>query len=142
MALVTELYYNQTYLGEQVATEEFPRYEARAEDAVLALVSLSPEAVMELPNDKQNAVLAAICAQIEYLNEFGISVATYGKVAAGFTVGKVSVNSSGNGGKADTQTGAKSMICPAVYFYLEKTGLLNPAVYVSGEPWSDVWGWF
>ena len=79
----------------------------------------------------------AICAQIEYLNEYGTGVAVYGKEAGGgFTVGKVSVNN----GSSTAAAGAKSMIAPAVYVYLERTGLLNPSVDTMPEPW--LWGWY
>lgn len=139
MALVTLEYYTNTYIGEPVATADFPRFDARAEDLVLGLINITEEDFEELSAANQTAVQKAICAQIEYFQEYGIGVATFGKEAGGgFTVGKVSVNE----GSSSGGIGARSMICPAVYVYLERTGLLNPSVSTAPEPWPYVWGWF
>ena len=139
MALVTLEYYQDTFLGEPVAADEFPRYELRAEELILSLIRMNETKAAELPEDTLTAVQKAICAQIEYFQEYGIGVAIYGKEAGGgFTVGKVSVN---NGSSTAAASGARSMIAPAVYVYLEQTGLLNPAVPVAGMP-PQYWGWF
>jgi hypothetical protein len=137
-AIVSEQYYTDEYLGEAIATDQFPRLDLRAEDFVLGLIGKTADEVALLPDATQTAIKKAICAQIEYLNEYGAGVAVYGKEAGGgFTVGKVSVN---NGSASAGLSGAKSMIAPAVYAYLERTGLLNPRVDVAAEPW--LWGWF
>lgn len=139
MALVTLEYYQDTFLGEPVAADEFPRYELRAEELILSLIRMNETKAAELPEDTLTAVQKAICAQVEYFQEYGIGVAIYGKEAGGgFTVGKVSVN---NGSSTAAASGARSMIAPAVYVYLEQTGLLNPAVPVAGMP-PQYWGWW
>ena len=139
MALVTLEYYQGTFLGEPIAAEVFPRYELRAEELILGLIRSTEAKVAELSEDLQTAVKKAICAQVEYFQEYGIGVAVYGKEAGGgFTVGKVSVN---NGSSTAAASGARSMIAPAVYGYLEQTGLLNPAVPTAGMP-PQYWGWF
>ena len=139
MALVTLEYYSDTFLGEPVAADEFPRYELRAEELILSLIRMNETKAAELPEDTLTAVQKAICAQVEYFQEYGIGVAIYGKEAGGgFTVGKVSVN---NGSSTAAASGARSMIAPAVYVYLEQTGLLNPAVPVAGMP-PQYWGWW
>ncbi len=139
MSLVTYNYYTQTYMGEPVLQADFPRYDARAEELILGLINKTEAEVTELSADLQTAVRKAICAQIEYFWEYGIDVAVYGKEAGGgFTVGRVSVN---NGSSSAAASGARSMIAPAVYTYLERTGLLNPAVSVAGMP-PQYWGWF
>lgn len=139
MALVTLEYYQGTFIGEAVAAEDFPRYELRAQELILGLIRQTEEQVAELSEDLQTAVKKAICAQIEYFQEYGIGVAVYGKEAGGgFTVGKVSVN---NGSSTSAASGARSMIAPAVYVYLEQTGLLNPAVQTAGMP-PQYWGWW
>lgn len=139
MALVTTEYYQETFLGEPVAVEDFPRYELRAEELILGLVRLTEAEVAELSEELQTAVKKAVCAQVEYFQEYGIGVAVYGKEAGGgFTVGKVSVN---NGSSTAAASGARSMIAPAVYVYLEQTGLLNPAVDTAGMP-PQYWGWW
>lgn len=135
--IVSYEYYKDTYLGEAIAEESFPRLELRSEDFVLGLINKTADEVASFPDVTQTAIKKAICAQIEYLYEYGTGIAVYGKEAGGgFTVGKVSVN---NGGSM-VAAGAKSMIAPAVNAYLERTGLLNPQVDTSPEPW--MWGWF
>ena len=139
MALVTLEYYQETFLGEPIAVDSFPRYELRAEELILGLIGQTEAEAGQLAEDLQTAVKKAICAQIEYFAEYGIGVAVYGKEAGGgFTVGKVSVN---NGSGSAAASGSRSMIAPAVYTYLERTGLLNPAVQVQGMP-PQYWGWF
>ena len=139
MALVTLEYYSDTFLGEPVAADEFPRYELRAEELILSLIRMNETKAATLTADTLTAVKKAICAQIEYFQEYGVGVAVYGKEAGGgFTVGKVSVN---NGSSTAAASGARSIIAPAVYIYLEQTGLLNPAVPVVGMP-SQSWGWW
>lgn len=139
MALVTLEYYADTFLGEPIAADEFPRYELRAEELILSLIRMNETKAATLTGDTLTAVQKAICAQVEYFQEYGIGVAIYGKEAGGgFTVGKVSVN---NGSSTAAASGARSMIAPAVYVYLEQTGLLNPAVPVAGMP-PQYWGWW
>ena len=138
MAVVSFEYYTNEYLGETIAESEFPRLELRSEDLVLGLINKTAEQVASFADAIQTAIKKAICAEIEYLNEYGTGVAVYGKEAGGgFTVGKVSVN---NGSASAGASGAKSMIAPAVYVYLERTGLLNPSVDTAPEPW--LWGVF
>lgn len=138
MALVDYDYYTDTYMGEAITAEDFPRYEARAEDAILILINKTADEAALLPEAVLAAVDKAICAQIEYLYEYGMSISVYGKEAGGgFTVGKVSVNNGGTTGAA----GIKSMLAPAVYAYLEQTGLLNPQVDTGAEPWPATRGW-
>lgn len=139
MALVTLEYYRDTFLGEPVAADDFPRFELRAQELILGLIRQTEEQVAELSEQLQTAVKKAVCAQVEYFQEYGIGVAVYGKEAGGgFTVGKVSVN---NGSSTAAASGARSMIAPAVYVYLEQTGLLNPAVQTAGMP-PQYWGWW
>lgn len=139
MALVTLEYYQDTFLGEPVAAADFPRFELRAQELILGLIRQTEGQVAELSEQLQTAVKKAVCAQVEYFQEYGIGVAVYGKEAGGgFTVGKVSVN---NGGSTAAASGARSMIAPAVYVYLEQTGLLNPAVQTAGMP-PQYWGWW
>ena len=140
MGLVNYDYYINAFYGEPVSQEDFPRYEMRSEDAVLALIKKTAAEVNRLSEQLQTAVKKAICAQIEYLYEYGVGVSVYGKEAGGgFTVGKVSVN---NGSAAGAASGARSMIAPGVYVYLEQTGLLNPAVDTAPEPWPSIRGWW
>lgn len=139
MGLVTFAYYNDVYMGEPVPEADFARYEMRSEDLVLGLINMSATGVALLDENTATAVKKAICCQVEYLFEYGTGVAVYGKEAGGgFTVGKVSVN---NGSSTAAAAGARSMIAPGVYVYLERTGLLNPAVGTAPEPWPATRGW-
>ena len=139
MALVTQTFYSNTYYGETIATADFPKYETRAQDLILGLIKKTEAQALQLPAETLLLVQKAICAEMEYLLEYGINVSVYGKEAGGgFTVGKVSVQ---EGGGAAALSGSKSMIAPAVYVYLEQTGLLYPGVPTFGMP-SQAWGWW
>lgn len=140
MGLVDYTFYKDSYIGEPVSAEDFPRYEKRAEMLVLNVIRMTADKVASLPEVTLDAVKSAICAQIDYLYEYGVGVASYGKEAGGgFTVGKVSVN---EGSTTKAASGAASMIAPAVYVYLEQTGLLNRQVDTAPEPWPALRGWF
>ncbi len=140
MGLVSYSEYKDAYLGEPVSQDDFPRYETRAEMLVLTVIKRSATQAASFPEADLYAVKMAICAQIDYLYEYGVEVASYGKEAGGgFTTGKVSVN---NGAAARAEAGARSMIAPAVYVYLEQTGLLGPQVDTAPEPWPALRGWF
>ena len=83
MALVTQAFYADTYLGEPIAAADFPRLDARAEDLVLGLIKKTEAQAEALAAPVLLLVRKAVCAQIEYLNEYGIGVAVYGKEAGG-----------------------------------------------------------
>ena len=139
MALVTQTFYTNTYYGETIAAADFPKFETRAQDLILGLIKKTEAQALQLPAGALLLVQKAICAEMEYLLEYGVNVSVYGKEAGGgFTVGKVSVQ---EGGGAAALSGAKSMIAPAVYVYLEQTGLLYPGVPTFGMP-SQAWGWW
>ena len=140
MAIVTESYYKDTYLGEPIASADFPRAEARAERLITQITHGRAANYAALPEFQQAAVKEAICAQIEYYAVYGVEVSISGKTADGWTVGKVRVDK-GSGGAA--ATGAASMVCPSAIAALEQTGLLNPQVPTLGEPWRSPypWGW-
>ena len=127
MAIVSIEYYTNVYMGEAIATEDFPRYENRAENMVLLFIKKTADKVEALPQPILDSVKNAICAQMEYLYEEGITVASTGQEES-FTVGKVSVKS----GSSDK--GMAAMMAPAIYMYLEQTGLLNPSVETFPQP--------
>ena len=123
MAAVTFDFYMNTYRGDPAVTESaFQRLEARAEDAVNALIRFRA-----VPAQWEKQYQKAICAQVEYYAIYGIEAASAGLMENSFTVGKVSV-----GGGASSRSGGASMISPQAVAYLEQTGLLNPAVPVAG----------
>ena len=125
MAGVDYEYYTCTYIGDPAVTEtDFPRLEARAEDAVNALIRFRA-----VPAQWEKQYQKAICAQIDYFAIYGIEAASAGLMENSFTVGKVSIT----GGGASARSGGASMISPQAVAYLEQTGLLNPVVPVAGN---------
>lgn len=124
MAAVTFDFFANTYCGDPAVTEAaFPRLEARAEDAVNALIRYRA-----VPAQFETLYQKAICAQIDYYAIYGIEAASAGLMENSFTVGKVSIT----GGGAAARSGGASMIAPQAVAYLEQTGLLNPTVPVAG----------
>ena len=124
MAAVSYEFFKAVYVGDPSVTEtDFPRLEARAEDAVNALIRFRA-----VPAQWEKQYQKAICAQIDYFAIYGIEAASAGLMENSFTVGKVSVT----GGGAAARSGGASMIAPQAVAYLEQTGLLNPAVPVAG----------
>ena len=125
MAAVSYEFFKAVYVGDPSVTEtDFPRLEARAEDAVNALIRYRA-----VPAQFEALYQKAICAQIDYFAIYGIEAASAGLMENSFTVGKVSVT----GGGASARSGGASMISPQAVAYLEQTGLLNPAVPVAGN---------
>lgn len=142
MAIVCIEYYNNTYLGEPIATAEFQRATTRAERAVIQITHGRAANYAALSEFQQAAIREAICAQIEYYAINGTDVAVNGENGAnGWTVGKVHVNGHANNA---ARAGASTMICAAAVAALEQTGLLNPQVDTIGElprapyPWGYV----
>lgn len=133
MAIVTETYYKNTFLGEPIASSDFPRAEMRAERIIAQITHgrATAETFDALPAFLQNAVKDAICSQIEYYALYGVDISISGKTSDGWTVGKVRVD---GGGSGKAKTGAATMACPAAIAALEQTGLLNPQVPTLGEP--------
>ena len=132
MGIVTLSYYTDTYCGETIAQEDFPRYESRAERQIINLTHGRAANYAALPAFQQTAVENAICAQIEYLQNEGIEITVNGTSAGGWTVGKVRVDKGGSG-NAKLNAGT-SMICAGAIAELEQTGLLNPQVPTIGDP--------
>ena len=126
MAIVTQEYYDNTFLGLPVAASAFAQLDAWAERQILTITRgrVSEAGFSSLPASVQTAVQNAICAQISYLQEEGVSTALSGISDKSFTVGKVSVSKSGKSG----ESGVSSMVCPMAISFLEQTGLLNPQV--------------
>ena len=129
MSIVSYEYYTNTYMGESVDESDFPRYDLRAETIIRNITKGATDNFDRFTEGTKEAVMNAICVQIEYYVLNGLDIAVAGSVGGGFTVGKVSVQ---NG--AQVKTGASSMVCPMAIAYLETTGLLYPAVDVFDKP--------
>lgn len=139
MAIVTYEYYTGCYMGEAIAADDFPRYEAKAERLITQITHGRAAKFAALPAFQQQAIQEAICGQIEYYELMGLDVSIAGEMSSGWTVGKVRVD----GGSAAKATGAVSMVSPSAIAALEQTGLLNPQVETVGEPARVPypWGW-
>ena len=142
MAIVDYCYYSKKFYGETIASNEFPRYEARAQDAILLLTKgrVTEEKLSSFPAQIQELVKKSICAQCEYFSIYGLDIANTGITAGGFTVGKVSV--SGGGSSGSERLGAKGVISPLAISYLEQTGLLDPSVGVVDSVFIMPWRYF
>ena len=122
MMIVDYAYFTDTYLGEGVAESDFPRLEMRSEDALNDLTRGQLDNFDSFDSDIQTLVKKAICAQIEYYDNYTTEVG-FLESEKGFTVGKVSVTS----GQAE---GEKTFISPRAIGYLERAGLLLRVVGV------------
>lgn len=136
MAIVTLEYYQQTYVGEAIASNDFPRASAAAERVITQATHGRAANYAALPAYQQDAIKTAICAQIEYYAMDGVSISINGNSAPDFTVGKVSVKGS------STKSAGASMLCAAAVSALEQSGLLNPLVATLGDcpPYPLPWG--
>ena len=136
-AIVDFTYYSTVYMGEPIAADDFPQFEARAERQIKNATHGRSAEYADLPAFQQNAIVEAICAQIEYLNLKGFEVSYAGASGTGFTVGKVRVE----GSKAAGASGGASSVCVGAIAALEQSGLLNPAVpVVSSAVIDPLWG--
>ena len=118
-------YYCHTYLGDSVSEDVFPQYLRRAQMAIGALIGWR-----EVPDRWQEIFYEAVCTQIDYLADQGLTVAAGGSTESGWTVGKVSVQASRSGSANASR--AVDTIAPGAIALLERTGLLNPSVPVRG----------
>lgn len=124
MATVDFNYYVETYMGDTVAASDFDRYEKRAED-VIKNVTRGVD-ITHLPADAQDAYKAAICYQIDYFAEVGLTTAVTGSAATSYTLGRVRVENGAG------YTGVRSMVSPAAISILELTGLLYRGIPTKG----------
>ena len=121
--IVTWAYFHDTYLGQGVSQDDFPRLDLRSEDLIDIYTRGQLKNFNSLDEGAQTYVKKAICAQIEYYGAYTTEVG-FAEEDVGFTVGKVSVN----GGSQES--GAKNYISPIAKSYLELAGLMNRVVGV------------
>lgn len=139
MALIDYAYYTGTWFGE-LPEDMFPQFEARAElaiDAVTGFYATKNNGIDTLPSWIQSLYKKAICSQIDYLHEQGLSVSVAGASESSFSVGKVSVTS----GKNNEAKLGSTMIAPSAVGLLEQTGLLYRGVSVGIEPFAPYPWW-
>ncbi|HJC90056.1 MAG TPA: hypothetical protein H9695_03680 [Candidatus Mediterraneibacter excrementigallinarum] len=121
MEYVDENYYNDTFHGEPVDTADFPSLCERAGELIeeLTLYRLTPLTFLAMPEDTQEIVKKAVCAQIEYLDANGGSDLDNGSGIQSATLGKFSYSgSSGVNGSTE-----QSRFSPRAERLLWPTGL-------------------
>ena len=103
--LVTYSFYTDTYLGVGVSSEDFPRIEMRAEEAIDNLTRGALEHFDTMPENVKMLVQKAISAQIEYFGAYSTEIG-FKAEDEGFTVGKVTV--AGSSGTTSARTSPAS----------------------------------
>lgn len=121
MAYVDEQYYNDTFRGEPVDSTDFPSLCERAGELIeeLTLYRLTPVTFLAMPEDVQERVKMAVCAQLEYLDANGGSDMDNGTGIQSATLGKFSYSGS-TGVNGST---AQSRFSPRAERLLWPTGL-------------------
>lgn len=121
MTYVDEKYYNDTFHGELADSADFPSLCERAGELIeeLTLYRLTPLTFPDMPEDVQEIVKKAVCAQIEYLDANGGSDLDNGSGIQGATLGKFSYSGSA-GANGSTE---QSRFSPRAERLLWPTGL-------------------
>lgn len=121
MAYVDEEYYKDTFQGESVDSADFPSLCTRAGELIeeLTLYRLTPMTFLAMPEDTQEIVKKAVCAQIEYLDANGGSDLDNGSGIQSATLGKFSYSGSA-GANGNTE---QSRFSPRAERLLWPTGL-------------------
>lgn len=121
MAYVDFDYYNDTFHGEPVDSADFPSLCERAGELIeeLTLYRLTPAGFSAMPDDVQERIKKAVCAQIEYLDANGGSDLDNGVGIQSATLGKFSyIGSAGSNGGTE-----QSRFSPRAERLLWPTGL-------------------
>lgn len=123
MPYVDEAYYSNTFHGEPVDPADFPSLCLRAEEIVeeMTMHRLTPTSYRAMPEDIQERVKKAVCAQIEYLdanggadldNEAGLQSAGLGKFNYSLAAG-----SNGSSGQSVYAPRARRLLFPTGLLY-------------------------
>lgn len=121
MSYVDYDYYHETFHGESVDPADFPALYERAGELIeeLTLYRLTPITFLAMPEDTQDRVKKAVCAQIEYLDANGGSDLDNGLGIQSATLGKFSYSGSA-GANGSTE---QSRFSPRAERLLWPTGL-------------------
>lgn len=123
MSYVTLDYYTDTFKGEPVDDADFPALCLRAEEMVeeMTMYRLTPITFAAMPEDVQERIRKAVCAQIEYLDANGGSDLDNGVGLQSAALGKFSYTAGTGFGSGSA---AQSVYAPRAQRYLYPTGLL------------------
>lgn len=74
MEYVDKTYYDETYKGESIANDEFPKFNKRSQDIIDSLTNYKILQIGfdNLKTNVQELIKKAVCAQIEYFKVEGI----------------------------------------------------------------------
>ena len=128
--IVDYAYYSTVYMGTEADAASFPTLNAHASRVICAMArwQVSEDNFSELPEIVQTMYKLAVCSQVDFFAISGVDSMNT-QADNSFTVGKVSVQ----GVKRNNRSGAMSdSVSPAALYYLEQSGLMNPAVPVVG----------
>ncbi|MDY5955750.1 MAG: hypothetical protein SPJ22_01210 [Frisingicoccus sp.] len=121
MPYVDDKYYHDTFKGEPVDPSDFPSLCERAGEIIeeMTMYRVTPVAFLSMPEDTQERIKKAVCAQIEYLDANGGADLDMGDGLAGASLGKFSYTGASSGSGSTVQ----SIIAPRAERILWPTGL-------------------
>lgn len=122
MPYVTHEYYHDTFRGESVNPSDFPSLLDRATEVIeeMCMYRVTPVTILAMPEDTQERIRKAICAQIEYLDANGGSDMDNGADLQSAGLGKFNYTKA-SGASVSTQ---QSLYAPRAQRILAPTGLL------------------
>lgn len=122
MSYVTDDYYKNTFHGEPVDDADFPSLSERASEIVeeMTMYRVTSVTILAMPEEVQERVKKAVCAQIEYLNANGGSDMDNGNDLQSASLGKFNYTKASSTGGSTQQ----SMYAPRAMRLLAPTGLL------------------
>lgn len=121
MAYVDESYYTESFQGEAVDEAALPGLIVRAEELVeeLTLYRLTPLTFSAMPEETQELIRKAICAQVEYMDANGGAEMDMGAGLASASLGGFSYSRAASGSGSTEQ----SVFAPRAERILWQTGL-------------------
>lgn len=122
MSYITEDYYNSTLKGEPVDSADFPKLCDMAEEIIeqMTMYRINSSSFKTMPEDTQERVKKAICAQIEYLDANGGSDMENGADLQSVSLGRFNYSKSASSNGSTQQ----SIYSPRAQRILFPTGLL------------------
>ena len=120
MPYVDDKYYYDTLKGEPI--DDFPSLRDRAEEIIeeMTMYRVTPVTFLVMPEDTQERIKKAVCAQIEYLDANGGSEMDNGADLQSVGLGKFSYSKASGGDGSSSQ----SIYAPRAQRLLFPTGLL------------------
>lgn len=122
MPYVTHEYYHDTFRGESINPSDFPSLLDRATEVIeeMCMYRVTPVTILAMPEEVQEQIRKAVCAQIEYLDANGGSDMDNGADLQSAGLGKFNYTKA-SGASGSTQ---QSLYAPRAQRILAPTGLL------------------